>query len=212
MLYSLIKDITKLLYDESVDKKFDKYDDLVELTFYLFDYVKEDLSNYNKVVIKSIVEMVVEMNKVSIPDKVELRDRLRELDELLVIKPVDLDELVKCLMISKIDRTYVVDNTLYTSSYYLFKDFKDIVVKRSSVAKKYRAKVYAYMYYLSNLLLTKIEEYNIEINEDNKDLVWIFRTILKTDEFRESYETLFNPEIIENNKSKALYYGFTFSI
>lgn len=212
MLYSLIKDITKLLYDESVDKKFDKYDDLVELTFYLFDYVKEDLSNYNKVVIKSIVEMVVEMNKVSIPDKVELRDRLRELDELLVIKPVDLDELVKCLMIPKIDRTYVVDNTLYTSSYYLFKDFKDIVVKRSSVAKKYRAKVYAYMYYLSNLLLTKIEEYNIEINEDNKDLVWIFRTILKTDEFRKSYETLFNPEIIENNKSKALYYGFTFSI
>ena len=212
MLYSLIKDITKLLYDESVDKKFDKYDDLVELTFYLFDYVKEDLSNYNKAVIKSIVEMVVEMNKVSIPDKVELRDRLRELDELLVIKPVDLDELVKCLMISKIDRTYVVDNTLYTSSCDLFKDFKDIVVKRSSVVKKYRAKVYAYMYYLSNLLLTKIEEYNIEINEDNKDLVWIFRTILKTYEFRESYETLFNQEVIENNKSKALYYGFTFSI
>lgn len=212
MLYSLIKDVTKLLYDESVDKKFDKYDDLVELTFYLFDYVKEDLSNYNKAVIKSIVEMVVEMNKVSIPDKVELRDRLRELDELLVIKPVDLDELVKCLMISKIDRTYVVDNTLYTSSYDLFKDFKDIVVKRCSVAKKYRAKVYAYMYYLSNLILTKIEEYNIEINEDNKDLVWIFRTILKTNEFRESYETLFNPEVIENNKSKALYYSFTFSI
>ena len=211
-LYMLIQDISKLLYDEIVDKKFNKYDQLVEMVFYLLDYVEKDSTkNYYKAVIFEIVNRVVEMDKVSIEDKIELREKILELSDSFKFEYESMDELIRCLFIPKVEKCIVVDNTLYNSSYEIFNDFRKIVVKRSEVPKRHREKVYSYMYYVSNVILTEVDKSNIEITEDVKDLIWILRMILKTEEFINAYNGINNDTLIDKNKGFGLYYKFTYS-
>lgn len=105
MLYILILDITKILCDYEVDKKFNNYGDLIELTFYALDYVeRREVDNYYKSVILSIVEKVCNMDKVAIEDKIELRDRVKELESEFKIEYSSFSELITCLLIPKVER------------------------------------------------------------------------------------------------------------
>ena len=208
MLYMVMQHITELLYYQMVDKKFNKYDDLLESLFIAIDYIGDDkYSAYDKECVKEVIRLVVEMDKVSIEDKVELRGILKELDEQEKIYE-SLDDLIKCLFIPKVDKNITVDNTLYTSSYKLFDDFRKIVVKRSEVSKRHREKVYGYMYYISNVILTELDKSDYQIKDDDKDLIWILRMILKTDEFRDAYECISYHDEVTRNKGMGLYFKY----
>lgn len=208
----LIQDITKILYDYEVDKKFKNYGDLVELTFYALDYVeRQEADNYYKSVILSIVEKVCNMDKVAVEDKIELRDKVKELESEFKVEYTSFSELVGCLLIPKVERCVVVNNTLYKNSNELFDDFRRIVVKRSEVPKRHREKVYSYMYYVAGIILTKVDELNIEITEDDKDIIWILRQIINTPEFIDAYNSFRSEELVSKNESFGLYYRFNYN-
>ena len=66
------------------------------------------------------------------------------------------------------------------------------------------------MYYISNVILTEVDKCNLEITDENKDLIWILRMILKTDEFINAYNSINHETEIEKNKGFGLYYKFTY--
>ena len=204
----VMKHITELLYYQMVDKKFDRYDDLLESLFIAIEYIDDDkYSAYDKECVKEVIRLVVEMDKVPIEDKVELRGILKELDQQEKTYET-MDDLIKCLFIPKVDKGITVDNTLYTSSYKLFDDFRRICVKRSEVHKRNRNKVYGYMYYISNVILTELDKSDYQIKDDDKDLIWILRAILKTEEFKVAYETISYEDEVTRNKGMGLYFKY----
>lgn len=105
----------------------------------------------------------------------------------------------------------MVNNTLYENSNELFDDFKRIVVKRSEVPKRHRKKVYSYMYYVAGIILTKVDELNIKIIEEDKDIIWILRQIMKTQEFIDAYNSVRSEELVNKNESFSLYYKFNYN-
>ena len=122
---------------------------------------------------------------------IEIEKTIVEPSQLEMEVPVStLNEAIQYFGFGKVLPYLVTDEIVYTDSMEMFEDFRKYLVKRSNVPKKTRVKVYSYMYYISMKMYELIEKYHIEAQEyDEELLMWMFRTILHTEEFIEAYNS-----------------------
>ena len=199
-----LKDLIVLFNDVKNTKTKKRYIDLLDFANELInDVLVNDYSNIEKTLLKTIVEEIINYN--SAYPCLEKKELLRSKVSLILVCIKDLDDLINCMLISKIDDHIVVGNTFYSNSYDLYYDLRNFILNKNKAPKRVREKVNAYIYYVASSLLSEIEKYDFEVEEADKSLIWILKQIVNTELYINAFETNKNDEKIEYREYSNLY-------
>lgn len=199
-----LRDLIILFNDVKNTKTKGRYFDLLNYTIKLInDYLINEHSNIEKTILISIVEEIIKYNS---PYKCEEKRKIIK-DKISLVKVYikDLDDLINCMLISKVDKDIVVGSSFYNNAYELYYDLKSFILNKNKAKKRVREKVNAYIYYVAVSVLEEISKYNIEIQECDKSLIWILNQIVKESVYIDANNNTRNDEKIDYREHHNLY-------
>lgn len=199
-----LKKLILLFNDVKNTKTKKRYIDLLDYTISLInDYLINEHSNIEKTILKSIVNEIISYRSLyPCKEKVEI---IKNKISLVSVYISSLDDLINCMLISKIDKDIVVGGSFYNSAYDLYYDLKSFILNKNKAKIRVRNQVNAYIYYIAVSLLDEIKKYDLDILECDRDLIWILNQIIKEDLYINASEIVDNDEKINYREHHNLY-------
>lgn len=199
-----LRDLIVLFNDVKNTKTKRRYFDLLDFTINLInDYLINEHSNIEKTILISIVNEILTYNS-PYPCE-EKRKIVKDKISLVKVYIKDLDDLINCMLISKVDKDIVVGSGFYNNAYELYYDLKSFILNKNKAKVRVRNQVNAYIYYIAGSVLEEISKYNIEIEECDKSLIWILNQIVKEDVYINASECVNNGDKIDYREHHNLY-------